>query len=354
MRIASITPHPLRIPLTKPFVISNYTKTHYEGVLVEIRTDDGTAGWGEGSPSHRVTGETQESVKRDVEAAARSLAGRPVEELEPLLADLWKVCGERRTAVAAVETALCDLRGKLFNAPYRRILGGDKEEIPTAMTVVIGSIEESVKEAVKLVEGSASILKIKVGRDPEEDARRVAAIRDAVGDKIRLWTDGNQGYTPGRARKAAEAFRKAGVEFLEQPMPANDLAGSAEAQKLTELPFMLDESVKSPRDLLKAVEMQAGRMVNIKVMKVGGIHAAAKCAAVAEAAGWGVMVGCNIETRIGISAGAQVALGLRAVRYADLDGHLFLKRQPVEGGVEVVRGVLRPVHGPGLGVAMRG
>ncbi len=333
----------VRVPLKKPFKISYATFNEYEGVIVKICTEN-YCGYGEASPSPRVVGDTVDTVISVLKRLKPLLIGERVENYAAIMENLNKSIIHNSSAKAAIDFALFDILAQKADMPLKNLLGGKKEKIETSLTVTIGPVKESVKQAQLLLSQGAKVLKVKIGIDPEEDIERIRAIREITDAKIRV--DGNQGYTLKRAIKVLRALERYDIEFAEQPIPVGQEKDFEILRKSTAIPIMADESVHNANDVLNLVDKVDA--INIKLMKSGGIYEAIKMASIARAAGMKIMVGCMIETQIGIAAGTHFALGL-GVDYADLDGHMDLKEQPYLGvvykdGYNMVR------NAPGLGI----
>ena len=351
MKITEMKIYPISIPLEKPFKIALGTSYEYKGVLVKLETDQGIYGWGEAAPSDSITGETQGTVMAVLEERIRQLIiGSEVLEVEELLNKVDGAVLHNPSAKAAIDIAIHDIIGKVSVLPIRNLIGGHKEEIDTSLTIGIESKEESVKRAQELVEEGAKVIKVKIGLDWKEDVERVKAIRDVVGYDVRLRLDANQGYSVKEAINALSAMERYEIEFCEQPVHHSDILGMAKVRANIGIPIMADESVHSIRDAVRIIKEEAADMINIKLMKAGGIRAGMKIASIAEAAGMPCMVGCMVETKVGITAGTHLALGMKNVKYADLDGHIDLKHDVTKGGVMTKEGVNRLSRGAGLGL----
>jgi o-succinylbenzoate synthase len=346
MKIERITALPVSLPMRIPFVISAGRQDRYNGVIVKLECGD-IVGWGEASPSERVTGENVESVIRTIE----SLGGRIVGE---------KICldvidevfdPENPSASAAMDIALHDALGRIDDRPVYSYYGHDKDEIETSITVSVGDMEDTLAEAEKLVRSGATTIKMKIGTDEKLDIERVAALRKKF-PEIGIRLDANYGYDFDAALRVATELEKYNIQFIEQPLAADDYEGHAMLQKEVKIRLMIDEGLKSMDDLEQIIETGAGSMINIKLMKVGGIRRGSEIARRAMEARFGVMVGCMIETEVSIGAGTHLCLAEKAIQYADLDGHTFLLERFAEGGVITENGRNRVAEGPGLGLTV--
>ncbi len=249
--------------------------------------------------------------------------------------------------------ALHDLLGKAAGLPLWRVLGGFRRSIATSITIGILDEAETVARARDFAKRGFRAIKIKGGRDAEGDADKVLKVREAVGPRIEIRFDANQGYTLEQAFFFVEKAKPAKVSILEQPTPreAPDLMGRMVAE--TEIAVMADESLMSLRDAFALARRDFTDMVNVKLMKVGGIDEALQINAVALSARLEVMVGCMDESALAIAAGLHYALARPNVAYADLDGHLDLIADPAAGAVILRNGRLFPTGGNGLGFELR-
>jgi L-alanine-DL-glutamate epimerase-like enolase superfamily enzyme len=337
--------------LTEPYTIAYETISSTTNVFVSIETSDGLVGYGCAAPDLQITGETGEIVVEAITGIAEPLlvgedplmVARQLDILEPELR-------VRPAAMAAVDMALHDLLGKVCGLPLWRILGGYRDCIETSITIGILPQGETIAEAVRWVREGFRCLKLKGGRDVDDDVSRVLMVRERLGDRIEIRFDANQGYSVEQAVHFVEQTRGANLEVLEQPTPKGqpDLLGRV--TQAVSVPVMADESLMSLRDAFRIARDDRADMVNVKLMKVGGLGEAIQVNAVARAAGLEVMVGCMDEAELAIAAGLHYALARPNVVYADLDGHLALKDDPSRGAVILQRGVLYPTEAAGLGL----
>jgi L-alanine-DL-glutamate epimerase-like enolase superfamily enzyme len=207
-----------------------------------------------------------------------------------------------------------------------------------------------VEEARSLVDQGFFMLKLKTGINPGAEIGMIRAVREAVGPKVGLKLDANQGWNLKEALRVLWAVEGCAIEVVEQPLPEWDLKGSAELRKLVAPPIMLDEGLKSPQDLIRIIEERAADMVNIKLLKCGGLYPAAAINSIAEAAGMICQIG-SLDTTVGSAAAAHLATAKRNIRYAEIVGPTRIARDVASGltirGEKVIVG-----EGPGLGIFM--
>ncbi|MGY0287436.1 MAG: mandelate racemase/muconate lactonizing enzyme family protein [Candidatus Methanodesulfokora washburnensis] len=334
----------------QPFTISLGTSTYSVDVIAKVYDDEGNVGLGETSPSRKILGESEHTIEAAMRDIAPILIGEDPERLELIEERMDKAILGNTAAKLALEMAVIDLIGKRRKIPLWRMLGGYREKIETDFTIGIKNPEEMAKDAVELVSRGFRILKLKVGTSPEEDLARVKAVRDAVGNSIRIRIDANQGWSVKTAVKVLNEMQRYDVELAEQPVKWNDIEGMAEVRMMSPIPIMADESVHTPEDALKVAMMEAADYINIKLTKAGGILKARRIAEISEAAGIPNMIGCMMEGGISITAAVHFACGMRNVVTSDLDSDISLKQDVVEdGSAKLENGYRIPPDEPGLG-----
>ena len=351
MGIQQIEVYPVNLRYKEPFRIAPGASTESQNIVVRILTDYEVFGWGESSPSLRVTGESTETVVSALNKIAPKLIGMCPLRIERDTEVMDSILEGNPAAKAAIDIALHDILGKTCRKPLFMLLGGYRTEVLTDLTLGIKSPKEMVKDAVKAVKEGFKALKVKLGVNPAEDVERVKLIRESVGDDMRIGIDANQGWTPKQAKEVLNRIEKFDVQFAEQPVPAEDTEGLIKVRKDSPIPIMADESVHSPEDALCLIQAEAVDLINIKLMKSGGLLKGRKIAEIAEAAGIPCMIGCMGESEIGIAAGTHLAAAIKNIRYADLDSDLLLKDKLVKkGGTKVKNSVrtFRKQHGLGI------
>jgi len=349
MRITRIEAKAVRIPLVEEFRTSLGGSVYHEGIIVKLYTDEGIVGIGEGAPSARITGETVETILGVISRVKGLILGRDPLEFREIIEAIDRAILGNPAAKAALDIAIFDIVAKKYGVPLYRFLGGSKNSFETSVTIGIMPKEKAVYKAQKLVEQGVRILKIKIGTDPVKDVELLRSIRQLVGDDIRVRIDANQGYTVKQAIRVLRSIENLEIEFCEQPVHWRDLDGMQEVKKHTEIPIMADESVHSPRDAIEIIKRDAADMINIKIMKAGGILNAIRIADICNAYGMRCQIGCMSETQISIAAGVSVAVVARSIEFSDLDGYLML-RENIASGLKFdgLRNIL-PIR-PGLGV----
>jgi L-alanine-DL-glutamate epimerase-like enolase superfamily enzyme len=322
--------------LNEPFTISRSTDEEVDEVFVELELD-GVVGYGEASPQD-VYGESTDSASAFFDEAEELLGDDPF-ALAAIERRFAEVPGEL-AAKAALDSALHDLCGKLTGQPVWRLLGFDRAGPPTSWTIWLGDPDDMARRAERIGDRFRR-LKLKLGARDGLDVERARAVRSVT--DLPLQVDVNEYWELDEALENVRALADLGVQYVEQPLPAGH-PGGAQLKGMSPLPIYLDEDVHTAKDVPEAVQRAHG--INIKLAKSGGIREAIRIAYVARALDLGVMLGCMVESSLGIAAACQVA---SLCDHVDLDGNLLLADDPWEG-VEFADGVQLPSLEPGLGV----
>ena len=327
MKITQVRLGRISTPLRVPFKTALRTVNSVEDVIVELHTDTGAVGYGEAPPTGVITGDTTGAILGAIQDhIAPALLGRDLDEFEDL--------------TAAVQKAL------VHNTSAAR------RNIVTDITISVNPPEEMARDARTAVQRGYDCLKVKVGIDPELDVARLAAVRQAVGRDIKLRIDANQAWNAKQAVRILNQMQEKGldIEFVEQPVPAADLEGMQYVTRHADVPVLADESVFSPADALRIMQTGAADLVNIKLMKCGGITNALRIAAAAEVYGVECMIGCMLEAKISVNAAVELACAKKIITKIDLDGPVLCSEDHILGGAVFDEKNITVSDAPGMGI----
>jgi o-succinylbenzoate synthase len=354
MKIVKAEAIPIELQLKEPFVIANETVERADNVFIRLETDTGIVGWGCSTPD-TITSEDRNTVLKNFEVAKRLIKGADPTRINLLNAILEENLGGNPSLKAGVNSAFYDILGKKAGMPLYILLGGYRNKIETSVTIGIKSTDSMVEKAKQIVSQGFRCIKIKCGINVNNDLENIIAIRDAVGPKVKLRLDANEGYSVEDAISLIKKLVKSNVdiEMLEQPTKASFLYSLKDVAVQCPVPIMADETALTLRDSIKLVKLEIADMINIKLMKIGGITNAIKANTVAESADVPVMVGCMNESMGAMSAGVHFACAFKNVQYADLDSALDFEHDVVTGGARYENGYVIPSNNPGLGVTIQ-
>ena len=349
MKISSILIARLTIPM-EPFVIATETCYEAQNIYIKIETDQGISGVGECSAFPMLVGETQDTCFHVGKDLAKIIKGKNPLEIENRLKEFDEYIAFNSTIKSAFDMALYDIASKEKKLPLYKYLGGDKKVIQTDLTIGIDTPEQMAEKAKRFIADGVAIIKIKLGKNGEEDVERVKLIREAVGPNIRLRVDANQGWDYPTAVKTLKAIEKFDIGFCEQPMHhrLDELLPSL--RKQVKIPIMADESVFDHYDAERLIKSEGCDYINIKLAKSGGITEAIKIANTAQQNNMPCMLGGMVESRLALTAKVHLAMAHDNIQFYDLDtcllGHL---EDPVKGGAQYNNYFLELPDLPGIG-----
>lgn len=332
------------LELRYPFGISRSSVSSLPTLLLRLGDDERRAGLGEAAPVRYLEIPARQHLAM-IHRLAAALPANAVFDPAGASATIRPLAGNMLAALAAVDIALWDLTARERGLAIHRLIGAPPPQGQTSYTVALDEIDAMVTRA--RAAAFLPILKIKLGRDPHFDRQAITQIA-AAAPRARLRVDANGGWTLPQARKMLPLLADLGVEFVEQPLPRGALWQLGDLRRHSPLPILVDEDVQD-RTSLAALR---GRVdgINIKLMKCGGISEALSMITFARNEGWQVLLGCMIESRIGLAAAAELS-GL--VDALDLDAHMLTTNDPIApGSIDEFSPAVPAVEGPGLGIAL--
>lgn len=353
MKITEVRIGRISVPLRVPFKTALRRVDSVEDVIVEIHTDTGAVGYGEAPPTGVITGDTTGAIIGALkDHIIKTIIGRDVDDFEALTDCVQKCIIHNSSAKAAVDMALWDLYGQLYNIPVYKLLGGSKDKIVTDITISVNSPEEMARDAITAINRGYDTLKVKVGVNPKLDVERLSAIRNAIGARAKLRIDANQAWKPQEAVRILNQMQEQGldIELVEQPVIAHDIEGLKYVTERSYVPVLADESVFSPLDAMKIIQSGAADLINIKLMKCGGITPALKIADAASIMGVECMLGCMLEAKVSVNAAVHVACARSIITKIDLDGPVLCSEDPIIGGSIFDEKDITVSKAPGLGI----
>lgn len=354
MKITGFRLAKLSVPLSTPFKTALRTVTSVEDIVLIIETDTGHKGYGEAPATKVITGDTHSSIIKAIrQSIMPPLIGMDITQRNDIIHIIQNALARNTSAKAAVEIAIYDLFAQYYGTPLYNILGGGNPHLRTDITISVDTIDKMVADSVHAVDAGYDILKVKVGNDINLDIPRVKAVFAAVKDRAQIRLDVNQDWTPEQTVSALDTLETASIalELVEQPVKSHDLAGMKYITERVNTPIMADESAFGPKEVVELIQMKAADIINIKLMKAGGISNALKIVDIAEMHNVECMMGCMLESSISVTAAAHLAVSRpRVITKIDLDGPLLCEFDPVDGaayfdGPEITLG-----DAPGLGI----
>jgi L-alanine-DL-glutamate epimerase-like enolase superfamily enzyme len=352
MKIKNIQVWSADLGNTKPYTIAFKTITEVKNVFVEMTLENGITGLGSGNPSEYVVGETlEQSIETLEEKNLDFLVGRDIRELNQLTFEVWSNFPDNPAARAALDIALYDAFTKFLDVPLVKYLGQKIKKLPTSNTIGIKNVEETLREAEEYIQRGFRVVKLKLGKNLDEDVERVMKLRERFGNTIVIRVDANQGYNVHDTIQFYGRVYDFDIELIEQPLPAKDIADMKALPIDVREVIAADESLLTPADAIELIKPpKASGIFNIKLMKCGGISQALKIADIALHENIDLFWGCNDESIVSITAALHAAFSCRNTKYIDLDGSLDLANDVVKGGFILKDGYMYCSEKPGLGV----
>jgi len=353
IRITGMFIEPVNIKLDEPFHISLGVMTHINNALVTIVLENGIEGYGEAAPIIQINGENQETILGTLNSCKEFIVGQDINNYRSVAYTLKSSFWAQSAARCAIEMALLDAYTKALDIPLYRFLGGMENRIETDYTISIVPTEEAKKQAINLAAEGFRVIKTKVGVNLTDDLDRVLAIRDGAPD-CGILIDANQGYSPKTALRFINEVLKHGIHpvLFEQPVLKTDLAGMKFVRDNTEVMIGADESVFTAADAIEVVRTGCADVINIKLMK-SCIIESLDIAAIARSANLKLMIGCMVETNLGLACAVHFTAGVGGFDFIDLDPSFDAARCPVKGGPDYAPPYWTIGQGSGLGFGGR-
>jgi L-alanine-DL-glutamate epimerase-like enolase superfamily enzyme len=354
-KIRQIEIYPSPIPLKEPFITSLGPVNFAENVLIIIRTENGLTGTGECSPFLPINGESMETAVVVARYLARALVGQDALAIDHCMQLMDRVIYGNTSIKSAFDIALYDLAARHENLPLYRFLGGEKPKtIQTDYTVSLKDAVSMAEDAQKIQRNGFQILKVKLGNEGKKDVERIQKIREVIGPDMPIRIDANQGWTTEEAIHTLKALAPYGIQHCEEPIPRWNYMELPLVRRESPIPIMADESCFDHHDAARLIRLNACDSMNIKLGKSSGIYKALKIIRLAEVANLRLQIGGFLESRIGFSASAHLALTSKQIQYFDFDTPLMFTEDPVEGGIEYKEsGLIEIPELPGTGATIR-
>ena len=350
MKITRITATPVRVPRPQAFTSSLGRSVYTENAVVEIETDDGITGVGEICSIWDRKGRGESEDVNDL--LAEALTGRDPFEISEINAEMDRLLHRSYPAKAGIDMALYDIVGKALDTPVYNLLGGKvRDRVELSHSLSMGEPEQVAEQAADLAEKG---VKAKIGMDPGADIATVEAVRERVGGDVTLRVDANMGWPSAKeAIRQIKALAPYDLELVEQPLHFSDLEGMRLVRDAVAVPIMADESIWTPVDAIACIRAGAADIFNVYVSEAGGIRAASRIFAIAEAARIPCIIGSMPELGIGTAAQAHLAFAVHNLGYgSDVNGFVYHSDDIIVERLTIEAGNLLPPSGPGLGVTL--
>jgi L-Ala-D/L-Glu epimerase len=353
--IQSVEIYKLFVELKEPFVISLGPQNDVQNIIVIIRTKDGCAGYGECSPYMSINGESIDTCFIVGQYFAKVLKDADALDIAKCMELMDKTIYGNSSIKSAFDIALHDIAAQHAGLPLYKFLGGEKnKKLETDYTVSIGDPIKMKADAIKIKEKGFPAIKVKLGESKETDVERIKAIRDGIGNEHPLRIDANQGWkTADYAIAVLKELGQFNIEYCEEPILRYRFMELNKVSAASPIPIMADESCGDEFDAERLIQLNACKMFNIKLGKSSGFFKALKIADLGAKAGMHMQVGGFMESRLGMTASAHLALANEYIHHCDFDTPLMFTEDPVIGGIKYLdNGIIDVPDTPGLGAVI--
>ncbi len=356
MKISQIEIYKSPIKLKEPFVISLGHFEYAENIIVIIKTDKGISGFGECSPFMTINGESMNTCYIVAQYLAKNLIGKNPQHIEECSKLMDAVIYGNTSIKSAFDIALHDICAQHAGLPLFRFLSGDnKKTIVTDYTVSIGDANKMASDAQKIKDNGFQVIKVKLGESKHKDVERIQLIRKKIGATIPIRIDANQGWTTEEAIQTLTELAPYNIQHCEEPIPRWNFMELSKVREQSPIPIMADESCCDHNDAKRLIDLYACDLFNVKLGKSSGIFKARKIIHLAEQAKIKIQMGGFLESRLGFTATAHLALTSENIIYYDFDTPLMFVEDPVIGGITYSNeGVVTVPQTPGLGAIIDG
>ncbi|MCY1719490.1 dipeptide epimerase [Prolixibacteraceae bacterium Z1-6] len=342
------------IKLKEPFVISLGPMDYAQNVVIVIRTNKGITGFGECSPFMTINGESMETCFIVAQYLAKILKGKNPINIEECSMAMDKVIYGNSSIKSAFDIALYDIAAQQAGVPLYKYLGGhNNKKMQIDYTISLGETDKMVEDAKKIIAGGFEIIKVKLGHSKGKDIKSIRLIREAVGPNVPIRLDANQGWTAKETPAILNELAPYNIQHCEEPIPRWDFMELPAICKNSPIPIMADETCCDHHDAKRLIQLEACHRINIKLSKSSGIFKALKIIELAEAADMEIQIGGFLESRLGFTASAHLALASDTIVYYDFDTPLMMVEDPVSGGIQYDKnGRITLPETPGLGASI--
>lgn len=348
MRIERIDIKEMLLEREEEFVIATGSSKSVVNFVARIEAEE-SYGLGSCCPSS-VTGETPESLREDLRTMKKGLIREEATNIQALNEKMFSVRPDSNCARACMDIAVWDLVAKAAGEPLYQMLGGSTERMMTDMSIGIMDIDLTVEKAKSFASRGFRAIKMKVGLDIDEDVARLQAVREALPKDIILSVDANQGYSYDQAVEFVKTTKDLHLAYIEQPVSRDDFEALKKLREVSTIPIMVDESFKNVEEAISILSGGIADLLNIKVLKCGGITESLRIDSICDSFNAGTQIGCYSESALSIAAGLHLALAGSSVKYLDLDSHFTFLNDFAKDALAFESGFLTVSGKPGLGV----